>query len=317
MADNARGQAAVLGGDFASAWLLISEVEAVKAATATRIDPYAAIALAGASGDEPTASELIDGAINEGGASGQGTAVQYAHWAMSVLLNGLGRYDEALSHAREASRLVPELSTGSWSLSELIEAATRTGHIEDARDALSRLAEHTKATDADWGLGLYARSGALMEEGATAERLYLEAIDRLQRTRLQPELARAHLLYGEWLRRENRRVDARQSLRTAHEMLATVGMEAFAERARRELVATGERVRKRNEDTRFQLTPQEEQIARLARAGLSNAQIGARLYISPRTVEWHLHKVFAKLGITSRKGLEAALSKMDRSAVVA
>jgi DNA-binding CsgD family transcriptional regulator len=317
VADNATGQAAVLGGDFASALLLISEVEAVNAATATRIDPYAAIALAGVSGDEHAASELVKGTINEGGASGQGTAVQYAHWAMSVLLNGLGRYHEALSHAREASGLVPELFISSWSLSELIEAASRTGNIELAHDALFRLAEHTGATDADWGLGLYARSGALVEEGETAEGLYLEAIDRLQRTSLRPDLARAHLLYGEWLRRENRRVDARQSLRTAHDMLATVGMEAFAERARRELLATGERVRKRSEDTRFLLTPQEEQIARLARAGLSNAEIGARLYISPRTVEWHLHKVFAKLGVASRKGLEAALSKMDRQAVLA
>jgi len=188
---------------------------------------------------------------------------------------------------------------------------------ELAHDAQSRLAEHTKATDADWGLGLYARSGALVEEGDTAEDLYLEAIDRLQRTRLRPDIARAHLLYGEWLRRENRRVDARQSLRTAHEMLDTIGMKAFAERARRELAATGERVRKRSEDTRFLLTPQEEQIVRLARAGLSNAEIGARLYISPRTVEWHLHKVFAKLGISSRRGLEGALSKMDRPAVLA
>lgn len=317
VADNASGQTAVLGGDFASALLLISEVEAVKAATATRIDPYAAIALAGVSGDEYAASALVDGAVNEGGASGQGTAVQYAHWAMSVLLNGLGRYHEALSHARDAIELVPELSISSRSLSELIEAASRTGDIEVAREALSRLAEHTESTDADWGLGLYARSGALLEEGEAAEGLYLEAIDRLQRTRLRPDLARAHLLYGEWLRRENRRVDARRSLRTAHDMFATVGMEAFAERARRELLATGERVRKRNEETRFLLTPQEEQIARLARAGLSNAQIGARLYISPRTVEWHLHKVFAKLGITSRKGLETALSKMDRQGVVA
>jgi len=163
VADNACGQAAVLGGDFASASLLISEVEAVKAATATRIDPYAAIALAGVSGDEHAASELVRGAINEGGASGQGTAVQYAHWAMSVLLNGLGRYDEALAHARQASGLVPELFISSWSLSELIEAACRTGNIDLAHDAHLRLAEHTKATDSDWGLGLYARSGALVE----------------------------------------------------------------------------------------------------------------------------------------------------------
>ena len=317
VADNVAGQAAAAGGDFATAAILISEVEAVREATATRIDPYAAIALAGLRGDESTASELIERAITEAKDSGQGTALQYANWARSVLLNGLGRYDEALTHAVEARDQGPELFIGSWALSELIEAATRTGDFELAHGALARLADHTAGSDSDWGLGLYARSAALLNEGARAESLYLEAMDRLQRTRLRPETGRAHLLYGEWLRRENRRVDARQSLRTAHDQLATIGMGAFAERARRELVATGEKVRRRSEETRFLLTPQEEQIARLARAGLSNAEIGARLYISPRTVEWHLHKVFAKLGISSRRDLETALSKMDRQAVLA
>jgi DNA-binding CsgD family transcriptional regulator len=173
--------------------------------------------------------------------------------------------------------------------------------------APTSLTEAVSASDSDWGLGLEARSRALVSDGDHAEELHREAIERLSRTRLRSELARAHLLYGEWLRREGRRSAAREQLRTAHDMLATIGREAFGERARRELMATGEKVRKRTVETRDQLTVQEEQIARLAREGLSNPEIGARLYISPRTVEWHLHKVFTKLGVTSRKGLESAL----------
>jgi len=171
------------------------------------------------------------------------------------------------------------------------------------------------ARDTHWALGIHARSRALLSEGKAAERLYREATDRLGRTRLRIDLARANLLYGEWLRREGRRVDAREHLRTAHEMLATIGMQAFAERARRELLATGERVRRRTVETRDELTPQEEQIARLARDGLSNAEIGAQLFLSPRTVEWHLRKVFSKLGVSSRKELRAALSQENRAAV--
>ena len=186
-----------------------------------------------------------------------------------------------------------------------------------AAAALERLAEAASATDADWGLGIEARSRALLGEGEAAEDLYQAAIERLRRTRLRPELARAHLLYGEWLRREGRRLEARTQLRTAHEMLAATGMEAFAERARRELLATGAKVRKRAFETRDQLTPQEEQIARLARDGLSNPQIGARLFISPRTVEWHLHKVFAKLGVSSRTGLHNAIAGLDHEAAPA
>jgi ATP/maltotriose-dependent transcriptional regulator MalT len=166
-------------------------------------------------------------------------------------------------------------------------------------------------------LGIAARSRALLSEGDAAQRLYREAIERLGRTRLRPELARAHLLYGEWLRREGRRVDAREQLRTAHEMLETIGMEAFAERARRELLATGKKVRKRTSDTRDELTGQERQIAGLARDGLSNPEIGARLFLSSRTVEWHLGKVFAKLGITSRMGLRDALPHPDPEATPA
>jgi DNA-binding CsgD family transcriptional regulator len=306
-ADNACGQAAAIGGDFASAALLMAEVDAVKEATGTRIGPYAAIALAGISGREPGASELIATVITNATSGGQGTAVQYAHWANSVLMNGLGRYEEALEAAVKASEHSPELFIASWALSELSEAATRAGNAELARGALARLSEHTEACDGDWALGIHARSCALTTEREAAEPFYREAIWRLGRTRLRPELARAHLLYGEWLRREGRRVDAREQLRRAHDMLAAIGMEAFAERARRELLAIGETVRKRSDEIRDQLTPQEEQIARLARDGLSNPEIGAQLFLSPRTVEWHLRKVFAKLGISSRRQLRMAL----------
>jgi ATP/maltotriose-dependent transcriptional regulator MalT len=192
-------------------------------------------------------------------------------------------------------------------LPERIEAATRSGNPEDAADALQRLSETTRASGSDWGLGIEARSGALVSEGDAAERLYREAIDRLGRTRMRVELARAHLLYGESLRRERRRLDAREQLRTAHEMFTAMGIEAFADRAARELLATGETARKRTAETERQLTAREAQIARLARDGLSNPDIGAQLFISPRTVEYHLHKVYGKLDITSRNELSGAL----------
>ena len=316
-ADNACGQAAAFGGDFASAALLAAEVEAVKEATGTRIGPHAAIALAAMRGQEAEASELIDGVIAQANAGGQGTAVQYAHWARSVLMNGLGRYEEALAAAVEASEHTPELFIASWALSELIEAATRTDRMELATGALERLGEHVAAADADWALGIHARSRALVSERDAAEPLHRNAIERLGRTRLRPELGRAHLLYGEWLRRENRRVDARAQLRAAHGLFVTIGMEAFAERARGELLATGERVRKRTVEARDELTPQELQIARLARDGLSNPEIGARLFLSPRTAEWHLRKVFTKLGIHSRQELSRALPSSDSELVPA
>ena len=306
-ADNAYGQAVVFGGDFAGADALIAEVDAVKEATGTRIGPYAAIALAGLRGQKSAASELIGSVITEATAGNQGTAVQYAHWANAVLMNALGAYEEAVAAAVQASEHTPELFIASWALIELIEAATRTENAELAQGALTRLTEHAEASDSDWALGVHARSRALLSEGDGAERSYREAIDRLGRTRLRPEHARAHLLYGEWLRRENRRIDARTQLRRAHELFVAIGMEAFAERARGELLATGERVRKRTVETRDELTPQERQIARLARDGLSNLEIGAQLFLSPRTVEWHLRKVYPKLGISSRRHLRTAL----------
>ena len=227
-------------------------------------------------------------------------------------MNGLGRYEEALGAAAKATEATPELFVAAWASAELIEAASRTGDIERARRALARLGEQTEATDAPWALGIHAHSRALLSEGETAERSYIEAIDHLGRTRLRPHLARARLLYGEWLRREQRRVDARAQLRAAHELFSAIGMEAFAERARRELIATGQRVRRRSAETRDDLTPQERQIARLARDGLSNPEIGAQLFLSPRTVEWHLRKVFGKLGIHARQELIRALPSSDQ-----
>jgi ATP/maltotriose-dependent transcriptional regulator MalT len=197
-------------------------------------------------------------------------------------------------------------------LPELVEAATRAGDVQLARDALERLTETTQPAGTDWALGIEARCRALLTDGPAADDMYREATDRLSRTQLGTELARTHLLYGEWLRRQGRRIDAREQLRTAHDTFIAIGMEAFAERARGELMATGEKVRKRSAGTREELTPQEEQIARLARDGLSNPEIGAQLFVSARTVEWHLRNVFAKLGITSRRQLQKALPEYGR-----
>jgi DNA-binding CsgD family transcriptional regulator len=304
---NVMGQAVGLGGEFGRAAALVAEADSVSDATGTRVAPYGALVLAGLQGRAAAASELIDATIEECTAGGQGTAVQYARWARSVLLNGLGRYEEAMAAAQEASDDTPELFVSVWAASELLEAATRNDEPDLARAAHERIAAATAVAPTDWALGIRARSRALLSNGETAERLYREGIERLTRTRLRPELARTHLLYGEWLRRTNRRVDARVQLRTAYDQLTSIGMEAFAERARRELVATGAKVRERTVEARDELTAQEAQIARLACEGLTNPEIGARLFLSPRTVEWHLRKVFAKLGIRSRRELASAL----------
>ncbi len=294
-------------GDFAAAASLIAEAEAIAAATGTRLAPYAAVFLAGMRGAEAEAAPLIEAVITDSRAAGQGLGVQWSQWVSAILYNGLGRYEQALAEARQAAGQAPELFISLWALAELIEAATRTGQTALAAGALARLAETTSTGPSDWGQGIYARCRALLSDGQDADDSYREAMDRLSRTRLRPELARAHLLYGEWLRREGRRADARAQLRTAHEMFAAIGMLAFAERARRELQAAGQTVRKRTAATRDQLTPQEAQIARLARAGLSNQEIGAQLFLSARTVEWHLAKVFTKLEISSRRQLQQAL----------
>jgi DNA-binding CsgD family transcriptional regulator/lactam utilization protein B len=314
---NVNAQAVALGGEFERAALLVAEADSVTEATGTRVAPYGALVLAGLQGRAAEATELIDATIEECTAGGQGTAVQYARWAHSVLLNGLGRYAEAMAAAQEASDDTPELFMSVWASIELLEAATRSDRPDLARAAHERIAAATAGASTDWALGIRARSLALLSEGDTAESMYREAIERLARTPLRPERARAHLLYGEWLRRANRRVDARAQLRAAHDQLTSIGMEAFAERAAHELHATGETVRNRRPETRDDLTAQERQIAQLARDGLSNPEIGARLFLSPRTVEWHLRKVFAKLGIHSRRELVGALPSADAQPVSA
>ena len=297
-------------GDFASAASLAAEIETVSAATGTPMAPYAALLLRSLQGREAEASEVIASALDHAAAGGQRMAAAYAHWATALLYNGLARYEEAASGARRAlDARNPFISM--WALPELVEAAVHTGDTEVARDALARLAEATRPSGTEYGLGIEARSRAILSAGTAADGLFREAIERLERTRLRTELARAHLLYGEWLRREGRRIDARAQLRAAHELFVTIGMQAFAERSRRELHATGEKLRSRAVETRDDLTAQELQIARLARNGLSNPEIGARLFLSPRTVEWHLRKVFTKLEIHSRHELSNALPRSE------
>jgi DNA-binding CsgD family transcriptional regulator len=294
-------------GDFPAAASLIAESKEVTAATGARLPPIAALLLAGLKGRETEASTLIDATIEQAADSEQEAVVAMAQYAAAVLYNGLGRYREAVDAAQQACWDPVDLYASGWALPELVEAATRCEQFGPAQNALKRLAAATQPGGTDWGLGLEARSRALLSQGAAADELYREAVDRLGRARLRPELARAHLLYGEWLRREARRVDARSQLRAAHQQFTSIGMEAFAERSRRELLATGEKVRKRTVETRDDLTAQERQIAQLACDGLSNPEIGARLFLSPRTVEWHLGKVFSKLGIRSRHELASAV----------
>jgi DNA-binding NarL/FixJ family response regulator len=240
-------------------------------------------------------------------ARGDGLGLTAVHQMSAVLCNGLGRYEDARAAAERAIEDPHDLGASNVALPELIEAATRSGMPDLAVDALERLAVMTRASGTDWALGIEARSRALVTVGEAADELYREAIERLARTRVRGELARAHLLYGEWLRRVRRRVDARKQLHTAHDMLATMGIDAFASRAARELLATGETARKRTVETSDQLTAQEAQIARLAGDGLSNTEIAARLFLSPRTVEYHLTKIFAKLDISSRHQLDLVL----------
>jgi DNA-binding CsgD family transcriptional regulator len=253
-------------------------------------------------GNEAEALELIQASRQEATARGQGFALSLVEGANAVLYNGLGRYDEAFAAAQRACAQ-GELSLYALALVELIEAAVRSNRSTDAATALERLGERTRASGTEFGLGLEARSRALLTDGPSAEPLYQEAVERLARGRLAPHLARAQLVYGEWLRRENRRTDAREQLRAAHDTFSRIGADGFAERARRELAATGETARRRTLDMRDVLTAQEAQIAHLAREGLSNPEIGAQLFLSPRTVQYHLGKVFAKLDVTSRNQL--------------
>jgi DNA-binding CsgD family transcriptional regulator len=296
-------------GDLPGARQLVAESESISTSIGTQVPPFALLRILALQGREAEAAQLIEAVVQHGTSRGQGQAVMVAHWAAAVLYNGLGRYGEAASAARElhAKGIHPWLTM--WARFELVEAAAHTGDRELARDALDRLAETTQPAGSDFALGIEARSRALVAVGAAAEAFYQEAVERFSRTPRRPELARSHLVYGEWLRSEARLGEARERLRAAEEMFTEIGMEAFAERARRELVAAGARLRPRAIGERQELTPQEEQIARLARDGLTNADIGGQLFLSPRTVEWHLHKVFAKLGIDARSGLDGALPR--------
>jgi DNA-binding CsgD family transcriptional regulator len=304
---NGCGSVATHCGDFETASSLAAEKDIVNEVTGTRLATTCDLLLAGYRGRAAEAVSLFAATIEDSTARGEGLAVQMANWSAAVLHNGLGRYAEALAVAEPAAEKTYSPLSTQLVLSELIEAAVRTGRAALATEALDRLSAMTTIGNSDWAKGLEARSRALISEDQEAEQYYAEAVERFGRTPLRPELARAHLLYGEWLRRENRRIDARHQLHAAYNLLTAIGAEAFAERARRELLATGEKVRQREVGTYRQLTPQEEHIVRLARDGRANREIAAELFLSTRTVEWHLRKVFAKLGITSRRELHKAL----------
>jgi DNA-binding CsgD family transcriptional regulator len=295
-------------GDLTGAASLVGEFQVALDATGSHLSSPAELGMAALRGRQAEATALIDATIREVNLRGEGIGIAVAEWANAVLNNGLANYEKAMQAAQRAAAYSVEMVVPGWATVELVEAAVRSGHKDIAANALRQLAETTTPSGTDWGRGVEARSRALLSEGDAAERLYLVSIECLGNTRVRTELARAHLLYGEWLRRERRRIDARAQLRIAHDMLDTMGMDAFAERARRELQATGETARTRDVATGHeQLTAQETQIARMARDGLSNPEIGVRMFISGRTVQYHLRKVFTKLGIESRSQLDRVL----------
>ena len=313
---NALNYLAVLNvhsGAFATAAALIDEVDSITQATGIPPLKYAASTLLVARGDQAQALSLLEWGWRNVTERGEGSALGLASWLHALLHNGHGHYGEALAAARRACEHEDVIAYG-WALVELIEAGVRSGRPDEAAAALDRLSERTRASGTEWALGIEARCRALLSDD---ESLYQESVERLARSRAAVELARSRLLYGEWLRRENRRADAREQLRAAHEMFSRMGAEAFAERARRELSATGETVRKRTVETLDALTTQEAQVARLAAQGHTNPEIGAQLFISPRTVEYHLHKVFPKLGISSRRELRRALPGAEHAALPA
>jgi DNA-binding CsgD family transcriptional regulator len=306
----------LFAGELTAAAALLDETRTVEDATGNPPWHYGALSLAAFRGNQATAAALISSIMRDVTQRGEGYGIACAEWANAVLSNGLGLPRDAVAAAERAAEYHGDLGFFRWALVELVEAAAHAGMTETAAGAYRRLTEMTGPAGTDWALGLAARSRALLSDGNEAEGGYREAIDRLDRTRIRVDLARAHLLYGEWLRRENRRADARSQLRTAHEMLDAMGLAAFAERARRELAATGETVRARTVGTVTALTAQEAYIARLARDGRTNAEIGAQLFLSVRTVEWHLRKIFIKLGVGSRRELGTALDHLgpDRPA---
>jgi DNA-binding CsgD family transcriptional regulator len=312
---NARGMVATQCGDFATSTSLAAEKDVINEVTGIRLATTCDLVLAGYRGRPPDAMPLFAATTEDALARGEGFAVEMVDWATAVLHNGLAHYAEAVPAAQRATEEPCHPVGAQLALPELIEAAVRTGHEELARESMERLSAMT-VEGSDWAIGLETRSRALLSDGREAERRYTEAVERLGRTRLRPDLARAHLLYGEWLHRAGRRVDARHQLRTAHDLFAAMDAEAFTERARRALLTAGEKVRKREVSTDTELTSQEEHIAHLARDGHTNAEIAAKLFLSTRTIEWHLRKIFTKLGIASRKDLEHALTGQGRRAVL-
>jgi DNA-binding CsgD family transcriptional regulator len=295
-------------GQLGTAASLLEDLHVVAEATGTEPPPYAAIALSSWRGRVEETRELMEASVDAVIARGEGGGLTFIEWTTAVLYNGLGKYEDALMAGQVAREHREEFLSPLW-LHELVEAAARSGKPDVAADALEELCGMTRVIGTEWALGIEARSRALLSENAAAERLYSKAIDHLERSWARVELARVRLLYGEWLRREGRRVDARAQLRSAYDAFTAMGVEGFAERARSELAATGEKIRKRTVETRDDLTPQERQIAELAGERLSNSEIAARLFLSPRTVDWHLSKVYAKLGIGSRKELADALPR--------
>jgi DNA-binding CsgD family transcriptional regulator len=294
-------------GDFAAAASLVAEVRALADVTGgeAAMAPYGDLCLAALRGHEDTAVPVIRQCLADVTARGEGVGINMAQWALAVLYNGLGRYGDALQAAQASAQEWIQPGPPKWALAELVEAAVYARNLPAARAAVERLAEMTQASGTEWALGLEASRRALLADGGAAAALHQEAVERLSATTMQLELARAQLLYGEFLRRGARRIDARAQLRAAHEAFSRMGADAFTARAGRELLATGETARKRTIDTTEQLTPQEAAIADLAAAGQTNAEIGAALYISARTVEWHLRKVYGKLHVTTRKELRA------------
>jgi len=291
----------LLAGDTKAAAVLVDEADALARATGDGIAPrYGALALAAHRGREDEVTKLARAATDDFLARGEGLGIAATNWTIAVLNNGLGRYDDAFAAAAEATRIYGEIWFSTFASVELIEAACRSGRQERAVESLESLSASTSASATPWALGVEARSRALLAQGAASEPLYREAIERLEPTPLRLDLARSHLVYGEWLRREARRIDARNELRAAHELFTDFGMDAFAERSRIELEATGEHARKRTADRLDQLTAQESQISRLAADGSTNREIAAQLFISPSTVEYHLRKAFRKLNVTSR-----------------
>jgi len=303
---------AVWSGDFAAADSLIAEAGAVCEATGARLAPVGAMMLASFRGREAEAGPLIQSTVDRATAARQGAFVTIARWAAAVLYNGLARHEEALAAARQACEH-RHVYLSAWALPELVEAAVRTGNPRLADDALGRLTETTRAIGTEVGRGIEACSRALVSEGDAADRYYREAIDRLGQARRRPELARAHLLYGEWLRRQRRRRDARDQLRTAFTMFDAMGMQAFAARARAELSATGEQARPHGPTEAKGLTAQEVQVARLVADQLTNREIAARLFLSASTVEYHLRKIFRKLGVTSRSQLTRSMQDLEEA----